>query len=164
MLLGALLLAGCGYRPLGRTWPARLGRVQVVLPEAPQLGEPDLPRMIAVELVRQLGRAGVSASSGAAATRLQGRLLALETVDSPLDPDGRRVAARALRLRLELRLASVAEDRTLWRGPLEVEELWSMAPSGAALSEASRRRTLQRLAARAAALAVELLEAAPEPR
>ena len=63
-----------------------------------------------------------------------------------------------LRLRLELRLSS-PDDRTLWRsGLLEVEELWSLSPSGPALSEASRRRTLQRLAANAAERAIESLE------
>ena len=139
--------------------------MRVLLPEAPQLGEPDLPLMMAVELIRHLGRAGIDAGSSAPSrTLLHCRLLALETTDSPLDPSGRRVGARTLQLRLELHLVDRSDGRTLWRsGLLEVEELWALASAGAELSEASRRRTLQRLAARAAAQATERLEAAPAP-
>lgn len=163
-LLAVLLIAaGCGYRPVGRGWPAQVGRIRVMLPEATALAEPELARMLAVELGRSLGRAGARpVTSEPAEARLHCRLLGLQTNDSPLDPSGRSVAARVLRLRLELRLAAAAEERTLWRsGLLEVEELWSLSPSGPALSEEARRRTLQRLAARAAEQAVELLESAP---
>jgi len=151
-------LIGCGYRPVAGTLPGGLKSVQVAVPEPGATGEPELARILAVELVRQLGRAGIAASAARGGRGvLSTRLVALETADSPLDPTLSRVAGRVLRLRLELRLADRA-DATLWRsGILEVDELWALSPAGATASERSRRSSLQRLAARAAERAAELL-------
>jgi hypothetical protein len=138
--------------------PDQVRRVRVALPEPSRTVEPALPALLAGELVRQLGRAGVQASTaGAAHAVLSSKLLSLSTVESFLDPTGRRLGARELRLSLELRLAS-SDDRTLWRsGLFEVRALWPMAAAPAMTVEASRARTLQGLAARAAEQAVELL-------
>lgn len=151
-----VLLAGCGYRPAVAALPAGVRAVLVRAPVAHAVHEPELARMLATELVRQLSRAGVRASSGGGGGAiLRGQLLSLTTIETPLAP-GRRLAGRVLRLRLEL----VLEDAggTLWRsGALEVDELAPHAPLGAGPSEAARRMALTRLALRAAERAVELL-------
>lgn len=151
-------VTGCGYRLLTPSLPGGVREVLVRPPAAHAVHEPELARMLASELVRQLGRAGVRATTaGTAPAQLRGQLLALSTVDTPLAKGGRTLAGRALRLRLELVLEDPAAG-TLWRsGPLEVDELAPHSPAGPGASEAARRAALARLALRAAEQAVELL-------
>jgi hypothetical protein len=156
--LAAHFLA-CGYRPISSTLPDGVRELRVEPLRARAIDEPELARLLAVELVRQLARGGVRAStSGRAPATLRGKLLALDTVDTLLDRSGRRIAGRALRLRFELEL-EVADRPQRWRsGLLEVEELWPLPGAGAAgAAEAARRVVLQRLAARAAEQAAELV-------
>jgi hypothetical protein len=160
--LGVLALLavapGCGYRSTASAaLPGDVRSVRVVPPDPSHTLEPQLPTMLAVELVRQLARAGVSASTtGRAEAVLSSKLLSLTAADAPLDPSGRRVGARLLRLALELRLAA-ADGRTLWRsGLLEVETSSPIAATTTP-SETTRIAALQTIAARAAAQAVELL-------
>jgi hypothetical protein len=152
--------AGCGYRLLAGGLPAGVREVQVRPPRVHAIHEPELARLVTVELVRQLGRAGIHASTaraGATAAVLRGQLLALETIETPLDPGGRRLAGRLLRLRLELVLEDRAA-RTLWRsGVLEVDELAVISTAGPGPSEAARRGALARIALRVAEQAVELM-------
>jgi len=152
------LASSCGYHSLAGSLPGGARSVRVVVPDPVRTGEPDLAQLLTAELVRQLARSGIRASStGAADSVLVTRLFSLDTTDSPLDRSGQTVGARALRLRLELHLSDRAGS-TLWRsGPLEVEDLWPLSPSEPRLSEESRRRTLLRLAIRAAEQGVELL-------
>jgi hypothetical protein len=158
LALLAASICGCGYRPLHSSLPDHVRRVRVTSPEPTRTLEPALPALLAGELVRQLGRAGVRASTaGGADAVLSGKLLSLSTVDSMLDPSGRRLGARELRLSLELLLAA-SDGRTLWRsGLLEVRAVWPMTGTAVRSVETSRARALQELAARAAEQAVELL-------
>jgi hypothetical protein len=155
-VLVSLISAGCGYKPARTTLPGGHTSVRVKLPNPGRVGEPDLPRMIVVELCRRLTRAGIRASSsGAADTDLTARILGLEGL-APVIAGG-RTSAKRLRLKLELRLVD-SGGATLWRsGLVEVEQLWALSPEGAAVSEVSRRRTLADLAARAARDGVERL-------
>ena len=148
----------CGYHSTASAaLPGDVRSIRVVPPDPSYTLEPQLPTMLAAELVRQLARAGVHASTaGRAEASLSGKLLALTTVDAPLDPSGRRVGARQLRLALELYLAA-ADGRTLWRsGRLEVETSSPIAATTTP-SETTRVAALQAIAVRAAAQAVELL-------
>jgi len=158
LALGAvgLPVVACGYRPARSTLPGGHESVQVVLPNPGRVGEPALPRMIVVELCRRLTRAGLRASSGgAAATVLSSRILALEGLAPVLA--GNAMAGRRLRLRMEFRLHD-SGGQTVWRsGLVEVEQLWTLDPGDTTASEASRLRSLQDLAARAARDAVERL-------
>jgi hypothetical protein len=157
-LLALLAIAsGCGYRSTASAvLPGDVRSVRVTPPDPSHTLEPRLPAMLAAELARHLARAGVRVATGHTEAVLSGKLLSLTTLDAPLDPSGRRVGARQLRLALELRLAA-ADGRTLWRsGLLEVDDL-SPTAGGATASETARASALQAIAARAAARAVELL-------
>lgn len=158
--LVGLCVVGCGYRPARATLPGGHTSVRVKLPNPGRVGEPELPRMLVVELCRRLTRAGIHASSGgAAATDLTVRLVRLEGLAPVIA--GHRTSAQRLRLKLELQLVD-GGGATLWRsGLVEVEQLWALNSREAAASEVSRKRTLEDLAARAARDAIDRLLLGP---
>jgi hypothetical protein len=154
-----VLVSGCGYRPvLSGKLPGDVRSVRVTLPDPSRTDEPELARWLGVELVRQLGRAGLRVvTTGSAESELTTRILGLEPVTSSLDSSGRRVGGRVLRLRLEFRLSDRG-DQTLWRsGLVEVEDMWPLSPRDTGASESARRMSLRRLAARGAEQAADLL-------
>jgi len=155
------LPGGCGYHPARATLPGGHTSVRVIQPNPGAVGEPDLARMFAAELCRELARAGIQASTaGEASTALTTRLIGLQGLSPVLAP-GPVVAARRLQLRLEVALRTRG-GQTLWRsGLLEAEQLWTLSPGDALASEAAREDALRRLASRGARQAVELLLLGP---
>lgn len=159
LILTAQCLFSCGYRPVGGTLPGGAQSVRVVQPNPARIDAPELSRMLGAELIRQLARSGIRASStGAAQSVLHTNILALKTVHSVLDPVHKVVVARQLQLQLELRLAD-DQGKTLWRsGLLQVERAWPMSPSASALThDGARRHALQSLSVDAARQITEVL-------
>jgi hypothetical protein len=155
--ISALVIAGCGYRPVEGTLPGGASSVRVVAPNPARTDDPELSRMLAAELCRELGSAGIKVSSAGGADAILSTKILTVTGQAPVVAPGRRVVTgQRLSLRLELVLTS-RENRVLWRsGLLEVEQLWPV-PRDALSASAARRRTLQSLAADAARQGVERL-------
>ena len=153
-----ILLAACGYRPVGATLPGDVRKLRVMQPSPGKTGAPALSRMMAAELIRALGRVGVTVTtSGNAHGVLETRLLDLRLTRTVLSPARARVAARGLQLRVEFRLRD-ASDATLWRSGLVVaSRTWPLDGQSSEVSEGSRRATLSELAADAARQCVELM-------
>jgi hypothetical protein len=151
-----LFAAACGYRPTPRSLPGGGEEVRVVLPNPGAVHEPELPRMLATELCRQLSRAGIRASTAGGGATLTTRLLSLWGLPPVVGPRP-VVVAVPLRLQLELRLSDPS-GATLWRsGLLEVEHTWPLSPGSPLTSEAARARALSELATEAARRATLLL-------
>jgi hypothetical protein len=148
-ILALLLLAGCGYRPAGPALPGGARSVRVVLADPSATDEPALAPLLAEALCRELGRAGIVASTlGPADTVLQTRIISLDGV-RPVPGPARRIAATDLALRLEAVLR--VDGRAAWRsGLVEVEAVWPIVGADPARSEASRRTALERLSSEAA--------------
>lgn len=131
----------------------------MVLPTPGVVNEPDLPRMLATELCRQLARAGIRASTTATASggaTLTTRLLSLSGLPPVVGPRP-VVVAVPLRLQLELKLSDPS-GATLWRsGLVEVEHTWPLSPGSPLAAEAARTRALSELATEAARRATLLL-------
>jgi len=112
VLLGSLLLWGCGYQLASA--PSRLDQrgVRVEAPRQTNVGEPLISAAMEGCLVRELGRRGLRPRHRQS-PRLESHLFALEEGQEFYAP--RRVASLRLTLRFELRLRCASSQTTLWR-------------------------------------------------
>ncbi len=171
--MGAILLAGCGYRPAAMPQlAAGQGPLSLAVPLwENRTGELGLAPMLREALIHRLQQsagvrlaAGSQANDTATATsplRLTGQILAMQRQPVAYDTHDQ---ARQVRYRLAVKAALLtAAGQPLWRlGRLEIDEIYPVA-GDALQTRSTRRQALARLCADLAdEIALRLLEIASE--
>jgi len=159
-------LLSCGYQPLASGHPFGVSVVTLVpFGEETAVGlSPDL----ASALGRELAARGVALTSNRADADavLAGRVVSSQTALSPVAGVGAPIPAYDLRLQIVAWLHD-RQGRELWRTTIDLEDRFLPSPNAGPArlleTEANRRRTLLRIAERAARMVVDRMGMAGQP-